>query len=236
LLDKGGLVERSTGLKSGEAGEFRVALTLDAEHPDRPHHGDHTLWVLDELRRLGIRATVFLQGRWVEAFPTVARRVATDGHLIGNHSFYHAHMPLLSADGFDADVGKAERAIIDATGANPRPWLRFPFGVGVDRLDLMERTANLGYRHVGWDVEVDDWRPGRTATEVIDATLKGVAARGDGAIVLIHTWPDPVAPSLGEIVERLAGERARFVGIDELDLDPTLISIAPPPMVQASAG
>ena len=27
----------------------RVALTFDAEHPDRPHHGIHAGWVLDEL-------------------------------------------------------------------------------------------------------------------------------------------------------------------------------------------
>ena len=107
---------------------LRVALTFDAEHPDRPHHGDHTAWVLDELGRLDVRATFFLQGRWVEAFGDLARRVGTDGHLIGNHSFYHARMPLLSDDGFEEDIREAQRAIIDATGVDPRPWLRFPFG------------------------------------------------------------------------------------------------------------
>ena len=35
----------------------RVALTFDAEHPDRPHHGDHTEWIVDELMRLDVRAT-----------------------------------------------------------------------------------------------------------------------------------------------------------------------------------
>ena len=53
---------------------LRVALTFDVEHPDRPHHGAHASWMLDELRRLEVPATMFLQGRWVEAFPEVARR------------------------------------------------------------------------------------------------------------------------------------------------------------------
>jgi peptidoglycan/xylan/chitin deacetylase (PgdA/CDA1 family) len=214
----------------------RVALTFDAEHPDRPHHGEHAAWVLDELRRLSLRATVFLQGRWVEAFPDLARRVVADGHLVGNHSFYHARMPLLSTDGFDEDVREAERVIRETTGADPRPWLRFPFGVGADRDDLMERLATLGYRHVGWDVEVYEWRPGRTVSEVVDATVAGVTERGDGAIVLLHTWPDPVAPGLERIVEALARIGARFVGVDELDVEPGLVPIAPPRMAEAPAG
>ena len=144
----------------------RVALTFDAEHPDRPHHGAHAGWVLDELRRLGVRASVFLQGRWVEAFPDLARRVAVEGHVVGHHSFYHARMPLLSEDGFAEDVREAERVITDATGTDPRPWARFPFGAGADRADLVAQLADLGYRHIGWDVEVYEWEPGRSADEI----------------------------------------------------------------------
>ena len=215
----------------------RVALTFDAEHPDRPHHGDHTAWVLDELGRLDVRATFFLQGRWVEAFGDVARRIAVDGHLIGNHSFYHARMPLLSPDGFEEDVREAQRAIIEGTGVDPRPWLRFPFGAGADTSALVDRLAPAGYRHVGWDVEVYEWEPGRTAGEVAAAAVDGVTARGDGAIVLLHTWPDPVAPALAEIVARLRGAGMRFVRIDELGLDAGLGSVASPrPAVAASAG
>lgn len=195
----------------------RVALTFDVEHPDRPHHGEHATWMLDELRRLDVRATMFLQGRWVEAFPDVARRVASDGHLVGNHSHYHARMPLLSAPGFDEDVRDAERVITETTGADPRPWFRFPFGAGGDDPARHERLAALGYRHVGWDVELYEWEPGRSADEIADAVVAGVAARGDGAIVLLHSWPDPVAPALAGAVGRLRERGVRFVRVDELD-------------------
>jgi len=215
----------------------RVALTFDAEHPDRPHHGEHAAWVLDELRRLDVRATVFLQGRWVEAFPDLARRVADEGHLVGNHSFYHARMPLLTPAGFAEDVREAERAIREATGVDPRPWLRFPFGAGADAAEVVDRLPALGYRHIGWDVEVYDWDPGRSARELVDKAVEGVRRRGDGAIVLLHTWPDPVAPALAEMVERLRAEGASFVRVDELDLDDGLAPVAEPrPAVSASAG
>ena len=216
---------------------LRVALTFDAEHPDRPHHGEHAGWVLDELRRFDVRATVFLQGRWVEAFPDFARRVVEDGHLVGNHSFYHARMPLLTAAGFDEDVHEAERVIRDVTGVDPRPWLRFPFGAGADAAEIVDRLPALGYRHIGWDVEVYEWDPGRTAHEVASRAVDGVVAHGDGAIVLLHTWPDPVAPALSEVIERLRDRGARFVGVDELGLPDDLASVASPrPAIPASAG
>jgi peptidoglycan/xylan/chitin deacetylase (PgdA/CDA1 family) len=217
--------------------ELRVALTFDAEHPDRPHHGDNAAWVLDELRRLDVPATVFLQGRWVEAYPDLARRVAAEGHLVGNHSFYHARMPLLNHDGFAEDIREAERAIRDATGVDPRPWLRFPFGAGADESELVDRLPGLGYRHVGWDVEVFEWDPGRTSREVATKTVEGVTAHGDGAIVLLHTWPDPVAPALAEVVERLHERGALFVRVDELDIADDLSPVgSPQPAVPTPAG
>ena len=217
--------------------QLRVALTFDAEHPDRPHHGDNAAWVLDELRRLDVRATVFLQGRWVEAYPNLARRVPAEGHLVGNHSFYHARMPLLSNDGFAEDISEAERVIRDATGVDPRPWLRFPFGAGADTAELVARLPDLGYRHVGWDVEVFEWDPGRSSSEVAAKALDGVSAHGDGAIVLLHTWPDPVAPALAEVVERLRERGAEFVRVDELELAADLSPVASPrPAVPSPAG
>jgi peptidoglycan/xylan/chitin deacetylase (PgdA/CDA1 family) len=205
----------------------RVALTFDVEHPDRPHHGAHAEWVLDELARLEVPATVFLQGRWVEAHPDLARRAAQDGHLIGNHSHYHARMPLLSPSGFDEDVRVAEGVIRDITGTDPRPWFRFPFGAGADTAALHERLGALGYRHVGWDVELYEWEPGRTAAEIADAVVAGVEAHGDGAIVLLHSWPDPVAPALAEAVTRLRALGATFVRVDALELPDASASTPP---------
>jgi peptidoglycan/xylan/chitin deacetylase (PgdA/CDA1 family) len=163
--------------------------------------------------------------------------VAAEGHLVGHHSFYHAHMPLLSDDGFAEDVRKAERVITDTTGTDPRPWARFPFGAGADDADLVARLAELGYRHIGWDVECYEWDPGRSADEIASRAVDGVLRRGDGAIVLLHTWPDPVAPSLARIVERLRAEGARFVGVDELDLPDGLTAVGnPQPPIAASMG
>src|SRR3712207_1810742 len=61
-----------------------VALTFD----DGPS-ANWTPQVLDILRRNRVKATFFLVGADVERFPDVARRIAREGHTIGNHSWDH---------------------------------------------------------------------------------------------------------------------------------------------------
>jgi peptidoglycan-N-acetylglucosamine deacetylase len=191
--------------------------------------------VLDELERLDVEASFFLQGRWVEAQPDLARHIA-GRYLVGNHSHYHARMPLFSIDGLREDLAAAEVAIRDATGRDPHPWFRAPFGTGADDHALVTALAGLGYRHVGWHVEAYEWEPGATGKGVAEAVISGAQAHGDGAVVLLHPWPDPVAPALPGIVERLQAAGANFVRLDALDLPPGLEPIGEPrPSVRAAS-
>jgi peptidoglycan/xylan/chitin deacetylase (PgdA/CDA1 family) len=207
---------------------MRVALTFDAEHPDRPNDGDTTPQILAALADAGARATFFIQGRWAEAFPELARSIAEAGHLVGNHSFYHAHMPVLSAEGLQRDIRSAEEAIRTATGRDPRPWFRAPFGNGADTNVLVGGLLDLGYRHIGWHIESNEWEPGRTPDQIHRSVVDGALAHGDGAIALLHTWPRPVAPALPRILADLGEHGATFVGIDELDLPPDLEPVGEP--------
>jgi peptidoglycan-N-acetylglucosamine deacetylase len=201
-------------------GAFRVALTFDAEHPDRPARPGNDERLLDALAGAGVRATFFVQGRWAEAYPSTARRIADDGHLVGSHTFYHARLPLLSDDGLATDVRDAEQAIVDSTGVDPRPWIRAPFGAGARDPRLLGRLADMGYRHVGWDVAGDDWLPGRTAEELVGIVASAAVARGDGAVVLLHTWPDATSDGLAALTTQLRDAGADLVTVDELDDPP----------------
>ena len=196
---------------------FRVALTFDAEHPDRPNDGGGAAALIAGLRQMEIPATFFVQGRWAEAYPELASRLAEDGHLIGSHSFYHARMPLLSARGFAVDVRAAERAIRRFVGVDPRPWFRMPFGSGTDKATLLAHLTAMGYRNIGWNVTGLDWHRVRTARGVEKAVVEGAISHGDGAVVLLHTWPNATAAALEGIVARLRAGRAEFVRVDELD-------------------
>jgi peptidoglycan/xylan/chitin deacetylase (PgdA/CDA1 family) len=202
-------------------GAFRVALTFDAEHGDRPARPGNDERLLDALAAAGVRGTFFVQGRWAEAFPSVARRIADDGHLVGSHTFYHARLPLFTASGLADDLRAAEEAIRVVVGVDPRPWVRAPFGAGATDAGLLGRLEALGYRHVGWHVNPEDWDPANGSEAVVRAVVDGAVAAGDGAVALMHSWPDVTSAAVPAIVAGLAERGAMFVSIAELDDPPT---------------
>jgi peptidoglycan-N-acetylglucosamine deacetylase len=190
--------------------ERQVALTFDVEFPDRPNwRSDNLTFVLDTLTRERIPGTFFLQGQWVEACPDLARRIATDGHAVGNHSFSHCDYQWLSQAGIWADAQKAEKTVREVTGCDPRPLFRLPYGSGLR--NPMVRTAlhEMGYRCVHWHVDARDWDPTRSADDLVQ-TVAGQVANMPLAIVLLHGWPHSTACALPRLIQRLLGEGVHF--------------------------
>ena len=194
-----------------------VALTFDAEHPDRswcpPGAAER---ILDVLAGASIRATFFIQGRWAEAYPGTARRIADEGHLIGNHSHHHARMPLLLDRGLQEDMDAARDAIVQATGRDPRPWFRCPWGAGREDPRVLDVLAAAGYRHVGWHVEVEDWEPSRTPQAIAADAIEGIRRHGGaGTVLLLHTWPGGTVDALPRVLDDLP-DGTRFITVDAL--------------------
>lgn len=197
---------------------MRVLLTFDAEHPDRPHCPPWAASrILSVLRKENVRATFFLQGRWVEAYPHLARDIGQGGHRIGNHSFYHAPLGLLSNDGVAADVLNADQVIRTVTGVDPKPWFRCPWGACAGDPRVQSILSSLGYQHVGWQVEAGEWEVARTPQEVEEAIVNGVLATGTNSIILLHTWPASVPAALPAIIKRLRDAGAEFVTLDSFE-------------------
>jgi peptidoglycan-N-acetylglucosamine deacetylase len=215
---------------------MRVALTFDAEHPDRPHWDPGTLdRILATLDAAGVRSTFFLQGRWAQAHPDHARRIAGAGHLIGSHSHFHARMPLLTDEGLRADIVQAGRAIRGSAGVDPKPWFRCPWGHGARDARVLMALRRQGYRHVGWDVVAEDWEPSRSSRVVAEEVVAAVRAVGDGAVVLLHTWPTSAGEAVPGIVDGLRTEGGVFVTVADLG-DRDLGATADPPVAAENPG
>jgi peptidoglycan/xylan/chitin deacetylase (PgdA/CDA1 family) len=189
---------------------MRIALTFDTEFPGRPTRPGAESRILETLAADAMRATFFLQGRWVRAYPETARSIVEAGHLIGNHSNFHAPMDALSDEWLREDVQRAEDTILEITGVDPKPWFRCPFGSGMDDPRVLAAIGELGYRHVGWDVDPFDWEEGRTVDELVERVTAGEG------IVLLHAWPAVTADGLGRVIAGLREDGAEFVTVDEL--------------------
>jgi peptidoglycan/xylan/chitin deacetylase (PgdA/CDA1 family) len=199
----------------------QVALTIDAEHPDSfncaPGNAGR---LVDLLRSEGVGVTFFIQGRWAMAHPELVKEMAQDGHRLGNHSHFHATLPLLTRAGLREDVYDARRAILSIAGVETRPWFRCPFGGGSRGYRLRWRLRDLGYRHIGWDVEGGDWLPDRSgdelATTIIDRVAERERSGHRASVVLLHTWPDATLAGLPLIIEAGRRQSWEFTSIPSL--------------------
>ena len=91
-----------------------VALTFD-DGPNPPH----TEALLDMLAQHNVKATFFLKGRNIEAFPESVRRVVEAGHEIGNHSYFHKPMISLSESDMLEELVRTNNLIEQYIGDSP---------------------------------------------------------------------------------------------------------------------
>jgi peptidoglycan/xylan/chitin deacetylase (PgdA/CDA1 family) len=206
----------SETVSSFPGAEKVVVLTYD-DGPNPPHTRD----LLAVLEEYGVKATFFLKGRNVEAYPEAAREIALAGHEIANHSFYHRS--LLTVGKFDAmeELRRSNLLIEESTGIAPQLF-RPPYGaqgIGLKlALEELDMVSVLMSAH-GSDWEVTD------AQLIADAVLENIEP---GAIVLLHDGhgdvDDPAAQSsraatvaaTSIIIESLKAKGYRFATVGEM--------------------
>ena len=197
---------------------MRLAITIDAEHPDHPASdpGGNVRRVLDLLRARRAPATFFVQGAWAGAYPELVRRMAGEGHLVGSHSHRHCLYTTMSRAGILDDLERSRDALT-ALGVDPGSWFRLPSGSGSADADIMSAVHARGFDHVGWTTVCSDWVPYATAGEVVECILADVdRLRPDGVVVpVVHSWPDITPPALERVLEALAGS-VELVRLDQL--------------------
>lgn len=168
---------------SGVGSPGHVALTFD-DGPDPAS----TPQILDELDRLGWRATFFCLGSQVRRSPGLAQELVARGHEVAVHGDDHRSHLLRSPRSTVEDVLKAKDCIQEVTGTQCR-WFRPPYG-GVALPSLLAGSRS-GLQMVLWTTWGVDWRG--------DSTGESVAANVErtfhpGATVLLHDSDVTSAP------------------------------------------
>lgn len=189
--------------------DARLALTFD----DGPNPVA-TPRILDTLRAERVPATFFFLGPHVERWPEIARRVADDGHAIGNHGYFHRRLHLKGPSYVRADLTLGTEAIVGATGLRPG-YFRAPHGFRSPWVTPIARE--LGQRTIGWTLGV--WDSDKPGAGVI--ARRAVAATRPGTILLLHDGDgyDPAgdrtqtAEALPVIIRELRHRGYEFVGL-----------------------
>lgn len=146
----------------------KVYLTFD----DGPIP-EATPFVLDTLRRYGIKATFFMVGQNVERYPEVFEMVKREGHTLGCHTMHHLQGTHVTTMRYMLDVARSSRLIGTTLFRPPHGWLR-------PRQAL--RIAKE-YTVVMYDLVTRDYSRKLTAEQVL-ANVKRYAR--PGAIIVFH--------------------------------------------------
>jgi glycosyltransferase involved in cell wall biosynthesis/peptidoglycan/xylan/chitin deacetylase (PgdA/CDA1 family) len=109
------LLPRRLFLTHGPARSGAVCLTFD----DGPHP-EHTPRLLDVLREQRIGATFFVVGRQAERYPDLVRRMASEGHAVGHHSYTHTLPQATSARHLGDEVRRTCALLDHLLGRSPR--------------------------------------------------------------------------------------------------------------------
>jgi peptidoglycan/xylan/chitin deacetylase (PgdA/CDA1 family) len=197
----------------GRSGGDRVALTFD----DGPG-GRVTEQILDVLSARGVHATFFVLGMRVEGNEGILRRMADEGHEIGNHGLSHRKMHRMPVSAVLREIEETERLVERVSGVRTH-LLRTPHGFVSPAVG--RAAGSRGYRIVAWSRGVWDTDEGVTADVIAARALKNIK---DGDILLLHDAHGDdtkrqqltTAEALPLIIEGARARGLRFVTAGEI--------------------
>lgn len=184
-----------------------VALTFD----DGPHPR-YTPMILDILSEYGAKATFFVIGKNMELYGDAARRAASEGHEIGNHTYAHPALSGISDAEFEREVLRNEALIEEYTGMPPAVF-RPPEGYCTPSVERI--VTQNGGTVILWNVDTMDWA-GCPSDAIVKNVMKNTVP---GSIILFHDYvgkESTTINALKEILPRLSAAGYRFVTVSEL--------------------
>jgi len=146
---------------------LKLALTFD----DGP--SPWTAAVLDLLREYEARATFFLIGARVRERPDDVRRIAAEGHEVGNHTLTHPRLTEIGDEEARAEILGGVEALEEVLGERPQLF-RAP-GFHADER-VLAIVSELGLEPVFADVDPQDWQPGKDSHTIFRLVPGGTTA------------------------------------------------------------
>lgn len=210
-----------SGTREGEAnasnnknGDMSIYLTFDVGYEN-----GYTDGLLDVLKEEKVPAAFFVVGNFVEENPELVKRMADEGHIVGNHTMHHPDMSAISDEpAFKKELEDLEAAYEKVVGKKMQKFYRPPQGKYSEA--NLEMANRLGYTTFFWSLAYVDWlqdsQPSREdALNILNERIH------PGAIVLLHSTSKTNAQILSELIQGWKARGYSFRALTELE-DPTM--------------
>lgn len=202
------IVEKHGAVFLGDTTKKELYLTFD-----NGYENGYTVKVLDVLKEKKVPAAFFVTGHYIKDQPELLKRMAQEGHLIGNHSWSHPDMTTVPDEKLRSELEQVKEQVAAVAGQQEMHYLRPPRGIFDER--TLRISKELGYTNVFWSIAYKDWdrnthRGWRYAYDQVMNQLH------PGAVILLHSVSKDNAEALGAIIDEARKQGYEFKSLNEL--------------------
>ncbi len=188
----------------------RLSITFD----DGPNPST-TNMVLNELKKRDIKATFFLIGKNVDAFPDSVKKIRDEGHELANHSYTHPALKNMPEEKVRSEIARCQESIEKASGIKP-VWFRPPYGSFSQKQQHI--TSDFQLSVALWSLDPFDWkRPGSSVV-----AQRVLTQSNPGSVILLHDIHKQTAEAVPAILDGLLERDYTFATMSEFLGDPLL--------------
>lgn len=189
-----------------------IYLTFDAGYEN-----GCTPAILDALKKHNAPACFFVVGNFIDTAPELVKRMAAEGHIVGNHTLHHPDMSgIADKSAFAAELNGLEEKYTALTGQPMQKFYRPPQGKFSE--ENLRQAQELGYTTVFWSLAYVDWYTDNQPTDE-QAFSKLLPRIHNGAIVLLHSTSETNARILDELLTKWESAGYQFGSLAELSVN-----------------
>ena len=193
----------------GDTGQKVIYLTFDCGYEN-----GYTESILDTLKKHNAPAAFFVVGNMIETAPDIIRRMAAEGHIVGNHTYHHPDMSSIADQAaFQKELDSLAALYQETTGEELPRYYRPP--QGKYNPENLRQAKALGYRTILWSLAYVDWYVDNQPTAE-QAYAKLLPRIHNGAIVLLHSTSRTNAEILDDLLTKWEDMGYTFASLDEL--------------------
>ena len=205
------IIKENDAYYIGDAADNAIYLTFDAGY----ENGNMPM-ILDALKKEGTPALFFLTGHFMEENPDLVKRMVDEGHIVGNHTYYHPNLTRVTKEKFNEELALIETKYREITGLEMVKYLRPP--EGKFNQEMLDWASERGYYTIMWSLAYVDWdvnaqRGGQHAYNQILSRVH------PGAIILLHSTSSDNAECLDELIVKLKQDGYEFKSLQYLMTD-----------------
>ena len=193
----------------GDTSQKVIYLTFDCGYEN-----GYTEPILDVLKKHQAPAAFFVVGNMIETAPDIIRRMAAEGHIVGNHTYHHPDMSAISDQAaFKKELDDLAVLYKETVGEDLPMFYRPPQGKYNE--ENLKQAQALGYKTIFWSLAYVDWYVDNQPTSE-QAYSKLLPRIHDGAIVLLHSTSRTNAEILDDLLTKWEDMGYTFASLEDL--------------------